>query len=203
MEDPPGAGRVEAPPSRRRDRAATRAALLAAARIRFARSGYEATSVRDVARDAGVDPTLIFRYFGSKQGLFDEAAKAGRQEGASLLDGDAADLPDLLLRSVLSQNRAETGGEHPFVAMLRSSTHEPAHRMMREQICDGFLANLAGLVEGPDARLRAELLGALILGISVSRSVVRSPALAEAGHDDIEPYYRRIAALLLGPDDEP
>ncbi|MFI0420301.1 TetR/AcrR family transcriptional regulator [Spongiactinospora sp. 9N601] len=186
---------------RRRDRGATRAALLGAARVRFAREGYEAASVRDIARDAGVDATLIFRYFGSKQGLFDEVAKAGGQEGAALLDGPASALPDLLLRSVVSQEWHQTGGEHPFVAMLRSSAHEPAHRRMQEQICGGFMKSLEELVEGPDPALRAELLGALVLGISVARSVVRSPALADASYDQIEPYYRRLAEALLGPGD--
>ncbi|WP_146607387.1 hypothetical protein [Spongiactinospora gelatinilytica] len=115
--------------------------------------------------------------------------------------GPASDLPDLLLRSVVSQEWHQTGGEHPFVAMLRSSAHEPAHRRMQEQICGGFMKSLKELVEGPDPALRAELLGALVLGISVARSVVRSPVLADASYDQIEPYYRRLAEALLGPGD--
>ncbi|RBQ16660.1 hypothetical protein DP939_28640 [Spongiactinospora rosea] len=44
------------------------------ARLRFARQGYDAASVRDIARDSGADATLVFRYFGSKKQLFDQAA---------------------------------------------------------------------------------------------------------------------------------
>lgn len=47
----------------------TRAALLAAARLRFARDGYEATNLRDIASDVGVNVALIPRYFRSKEGL--------------------------------------------------------------------------------------------------------------------------------------
>src|SRR5437868_7385898 len=58
--------------TRSRNAAETRAALLAAARIRFARDGYEATNLRDIAADVGVNVALISRYFGSKEGLFFE-----------------------------------------------------------------------------------------------------------------------------------
>ena len=48
----------------------TKAAILAAARARFAAEGYRSASLRAVARDVGVDPALVVRYFGSKPGLF-------------------------------------------------------------------------------------------------------------------------------------
>ena len=51
-------------PSRARNAAATRAAILQAARRRFAREGYDQTGLREVAADAGVDAALISRYFG-------------------------------------------------------------------------------------------------------------------------------------------
>jgi AcrR family transcriptional regulator len=48
----------------------TRAAILAAARERFAAAGFDATSIRAVAADAGVDPALVHHYFGGKRDLF-------------------------------------------------------------------------------------------------------------------------------------
>src|ERR1700748_842361 len=55
---------------RKRDAEATRAAIVDAAKIHFARSGYEGAYLRDIAADAGVDAALINRYFGGKEGLF-------------------------------------------------------------------------------------------------------------------------------------
>ncbi len=66
---------VLAPP-RRRDAAATRAAILEAAKTAFAVTGYDRTSLRDIAALAGSDVALIPRYFGGKEGLFTEALKA-------------------------------------------------------------------------------------------------------------------------------
>ena len=62
----------EATHPRKRNAAATRAAMLDAAVCRFARDGYDGASVRDIAADAGVDAALVSRYFGGKEELFNE-----------------------------------------------------------------------------------------------------------------------------------
>src|SRR5882757_8596738 len=51
----------------------TRAAILKAAQELFADQGYERTTVRDVAARASIDPAMVMRYFGSKEGLFARA----------------------------------------------------------------------------------------------------------------------------------
>ena len=53
-----------------RDAEATRQAILDAAADAFCRRGYDGAGTRDIAGAAGVDPRLITRYFGSKEGLF-------------------------------------------------------------------------------------------------------------------------------------
>src|SRR5471032_2960658 len=63
------------PVARKRDADATRAAILAAAKMHFARSGYDGAFLRDIAADAGADAALINRYFGGKDGLFAAALK--------------------------------------------------------------------------------------------------------------------------------
>jgi len=74
----PGASGTPAAPApadataapRPRRSAATRAAILAAARDRFAADGYERATIRAIARDAGIDPSMVMRYYGNKAGLF-------------------------------------------------------------------------------------------------------------------------------------
>ena|SRR5436190_22203428 len=74
----------------------TREAILRAATHRFGREGFRATSVADVARDAGVGGTVPYAYFPNKDALFlaavDEDAAALIGEGLALLDADPAPL---------------------------------------------------------------------------------------------------------------
>ena len=58
----------------RRSGTDTKAAILAAARERFAADGYERTTIRAVAADVAIDPSMVMRYFGNKEGLFAAAA---------------------------------------------------------------------------------------------------------------------------------
>ncbi|WP_437725589.1 TetR family transcriptional regulator [Sorangium sp. So ce861] len=182
---------------RKRDREATRARLLEAARLRFAREGYDATSVRDIAADTGVDASLIFRYFGSKKQLFDEAT-AAPEIPLDLLDGPEDELVARMLRSVVFTDWTKYGGEHPLVAMLRSSAHEDTRQRIRREVCDTYVRALADLAQGDDAELRAELLSAWLVGIGILRSVVATPALARAELADLAPHLATVATGLLG-----
>ncbi|HEY3712791.1 MAG TPA: helix-turn-helix domain-containing protein, partial [Amycolatopsis sp.] len=58
---------------------ATRAAILGAARERFAADGYERATIRAIAADAGIDPSMVMRYYGSKEGLFAAAVDVDLQ----------------------------------------------------------------------------------------------------------------------------
>ena len=62
-------------PSARGER--TRQAILDAAGARFASDGYDKATLRAIAADAGADPAMIIRYFGSKAGLFAAAVQVG------------------------------------------------------------------------------------------------------------------------------
>ncbi|WP_016699472.1 TetR family transcriptional regulator [Actinoalloteichus spitiensis] len=180
---------------RRRNRSATRQRLLAAARHRFAKEGYEAASVRDIAADAGVDAALVFRYFGSKKGLFEEAAATTTPTG--LLDGPPEELPARLLHSLLFEDWSAYAGEHPLVAMLRSSAHDEARDHLREELCGTYVRALERLSDAPDAALRAELFSAWMLGIGVLRSVVGTPAVSAATPPDLAPHLAAVASALF------
>lgn len=64
---------TRAPASPRRSDA-TKAAILEAARERFAADGYERATIRSIARDANIDPSMVMRYYGNKEGLFAAAS---------------------------------------------------------------------------------------------------------------------------------
>ena len=73
--------------SRAARRAATQARILDAARQEFGDRGFEATTVRGVARRAGVDPSLVLQHYGSKSALFTAAIQLppGEPEEAAII----------------------------------------------------------------------------------------------------------------------
>ncbi|TDW15846.1 TetR family transcriptional regulator [Kribbella kalugense] len=182
----------------KRDREATRARLLECSRLRFARDGYDGTSVRDVAGDVGVDPALVFRYFGSKSSLFTEAM-AGSSAPVVLPDGPVEELPAKLMHQLVFEDWSEYAGEHPLIAMLRSAGHEDTKDRLRQQVCEGYLDVLSQLADGnEDKNLRTELFGAWLLGIGILRTAVGTPTLAKATEEDLRPHLAAVAEALFG-----
>ena len=88
---------------RAKNAAATRQAMLVAARRRFLQESYENVGLRDVAGDAGVDVALVSRYFGSKEELFKEVLRGDGGEKFSL-DIAAGELPERLTGLVMDHD---------------------------------------------------------------------------------------------------
>ncbi|WP_406431070.1 TetR family transcriptional regulator [Streptomyces sp. NBC_00631] len=187
---------------RRRDAAATRRALLLAARARFTRLGYDRTTLRDVAADAGVNLALIKRYFGSKEGLF----KAALASTPRFLGGEGefprgrAALAEALSRQLAAGAWAEFG-EHPVLMLLRDSGDEQVAELRRRALAEfgRQVLEASGAASAPDAELRAELLVALGVGVAVVRSAVGLRPLADATPGDLVGPLRDIVEGLLKP----
>ena len=161
---------------RSRDAAASRRALLAAASELFHERGYEAATLREIGERARVDPALVARYFGGKEGLY----------LAALADDSWAH---------------ETPVDpHAFVAQLLrhwdQRGHSPVSRALgAPEVSDDVRDQVQAIVkrclidefafEGRDAALRAEIVLALVLGISLTRSNGTLPQLARASRDQL------------------
>ncbi|MEU3567576.1 TetR family transcriptional regulator [Kitasatospora sp. NPDC036755] len=177
-----------APPTRKRDGAATREAILAAAVVEFTEHGYAAAGVRQIAERAGVTAMMINRYFGSKEGLFTQAVDRAFAPPTVVGDEPAA-LARTLARSLAERTAAGAERLDPFLLLLRSAPDPEAATVLRQGVETHVGARLTALLDGPDAELRAQLALALVAGTWLLRSVVATTALASA--DD-----ERLAALL-------
>ncbi|MGD9988428.1 TetR/AcrR family transcriptional regulator [Pseudonocardia sp.] len=194
-------GRTNRPP-RTRDAAATRRALLAAARELFASVGYDATTVRAVADRAGVNQALLFRHFGNKEGLFAEAISG--EAMAVLEDGPPEDLLRRTLDAIMAD---DPSGTELFFAVLRSTGSSEAGVLLRAELESrwaGAFASLATTDDVDDAALRAELVLAWLLGIGLLRTVIATRPIAGADPATISAHVLRGArAVLDGSADVP
>lgn len=187
--------------TRPRNAAATREAILAAARAAFARDGYDRVGVRDIAAAAGVNAALVIRYFGSKEGAFREALAEGFDLEELLGAADRARVGELLARYVLQKEDAAGGeGLTPMLILLRSTASEHGAALLRQVIDERFVAPMARWMGGDGAEVRAALLASCLVGLILSRSVLRSAALAAA---DTEDLVASFAPVLQGYIDGP
>lgn len=174
--------------------------MLAAAKKRFATEGYEKTTLRAVAGDAHVDPSMVLYLFGSKADLFRESLRLILDPDmlvAAITGGGAEDDPDIGSRMVRMYLRVWEGPDTgpSMVAMLQSATsNSDAHEAFRGFMQNVVLAAVSGVLGGGEqARLRAMLAASQLVGAAMLRYVMRIPPLAELSGDEV---VRLIAPTL-------
>jgi AcrR family transcriptional regulator len=187
--------------SKSRDADATRELLRHSARQRFARDGYAATTVREIAADAGVNVALINRYFVSKEGLFEECLTLAADQ---LARGEQDSLTrDQLVRNLVKRVAESPNGEQQMLMLLllRSSGDEQADQIRRATL-ESFsrrIATRAGLHpdENEDHALRAQIVLATIVGMVLLRSSGGSEPLASASEEQLTGPLGDALELLL------
>lgn len=183
---------------RRRDAAATRDALLNAARALMVDRGVEGTSTREVAAAAGVNQALVYRYFGSKEKLFAEAACGHPESPVDIIETTPLhDLPRVLLTRVLDVVMAEEAGE--LYRLVAAANDQAVRAVLRERIESAFATRLAARLDGPDAALRAELFAAVLVGVGFLRHKVGSRAMSTADRETLVAQVELMVAPLLAP----
>lgn len=165
----------------------TRAHIIRAAKRLFAQ-GYASCSLRSVAREAGVDPSLVIQFFGSKEGLY-LAAIAEVMRPDTVLDRVIGDTREGLGRRLADYYFGmwdEAENRWPFQAILMSAaSHQPAAEMLRDFISRELVARIAARAVRDRAELRAGLAGAHLVGVALVRYVVRFGPLAELPRADL------------------
>ena len=171
---------------RRAGASGTREAILEAARRLFAERGYDGASLRAIGAEAGVDAALVVHFFGTKAKLLTASVRWPFD-------------PDVELERVVAAGRSHLGeglarlfvdtwdllGErNPIITLLRSATTEPAAAaLMREFMDRRLMTPLLARVGSDRPDLRGDLVIAQLLGLGVTRYVLRLQPLADAPAD--------------------
>ncbi|GAB3673903.1 TetR family transcriptional regulator [Actinocorallia lasiicapitis] len=154
-----------------------RTAILKAARRAFALRPYAAVTLRGIAAEAGVSAALIVKHFGGKEQLF--AAVADFSSDADLLfDHPRDDLGRHMVETLLVTRRA--GDASPLIRVIFGIGAGDERALLPERFRAQVTARLEALLDGPDARLRAELILAHFLGLSTLVGIHRDGAAATA-----------------------
>ncbi len=176
----------------------TEAAILDAARELFAEHGFERTTIRAVAARAGIDPALVMQHFGSKQGLFAEAARWS-SEHETILQATSDSLPAAALDDLISRFE-DTDDREAAVALMRSClTHPVAAQIMRDEVMCDRKAAVADALTGDDVELRAALFAACLMGVGMARYLLELPPLATADRADVHRLMEPVLRALVDP----
>lgn len=166
----------------------SRDVVLAAAKKRFARDGYERTTLRAIAEDAHVDPSMVLYLFRSKLDLFRESLRliVDPELLVAALSEAGGDVGARMARVYLQiWESPETGPS--MVVMLQSATsNSEAHEAFRTFMQTYVLTAVSGVLGGDEnARLRAMLAATSLVGTAMLRYVMKIPPLATLSEDDL------------------
>jgi AcrR family transcriptional regulator len=178
------------PETKQRRSDETRARILQTARERFAADGYERTTIRAVAAAAAIDPSMVMRYFGSKEGLFAAAASF------NLRIPDLVALPrqkrgPALVEHFLARWEGDASDDALRVLLRAAASHDSAAERMREIFRSQLVPALAAVVPRQQAPTSAALVATQMLGLAFCRYVLRLPGIADAPH--------AVLAARIGP----
>ena len=181
---------------RRSGKPDTRAEILAAARRLFAEEGFTSVSMRRIAGEAGVDPSLIHHYFGSKDELFlasvempiDPGPKVAAAIGQGGLEGAGGRIVHMFV--------TVWDGPHSdkLIAVVRSSLSKPGMSFVLQQTLEHRVIRAVRDAIGDQLdhlEMRAGFIASQIFGLVVTRYILRVEPLASLGADDL--------AATIGP----
>lgn len=164
--------------TRAEQRRQTETRILVAARRLFGEHGYDRTTIRAVAAEAGSDAGLVMRYFGSKEKLF---ARAATIPADGPIEGSPEQIAELLIAG-LTQKLAEEPAA--ALAALRAMFSHPEAAEEVRSAMTGQQRQVAAQLPGEDAVLRSGVIGALTLGLVIGRHLVRLDGL-DADPDEL------------------
>jgi AcrR family transcriptional regulator len=181
----------------------TRDAIHAAAARQFAELGYDRTSLRSIAREAGVDQKLVAYFFGTKQQLFVEVVRLPFDPAVVVpivFGGDPERGGERIAEFVLGI-LDDPESRRPLVGLVRAATSElEAARMVRELLTREVLARIVAELGSDDADFRASLLGSQIVGLLMARYIVRIEPLASLPADQVAAALApNLQRYLVGP----
>lgn len=184
-------------PQQKRNAAETRNRLLQAARRLFASANYVSVGIREIGAEAGVNPALISRYFGSKRNLFLEVAAILNDEGnAALPEVSPLERTTLAMNGILSDGAQSAwvtdfritalSALDPHVSDVMTATYDK----VREQIME--------VLPGEQTATRAELILAQLMGAALVVNLLRGEKSPKIDLEFMKQFYARQMAELFG-----
>jgi len=174
----------------------TRQAILSAARNAFAENGFDRARLRSIADEAGVDPSLIVHFFGSKRELYEAAVAAPPAPVLNEFGADEESAFQVISDVISYLDRPEV--QAPFIAEVRSSlTAESLDAVLDRYVFLPLNAHLFELIGGTDAAMRHAVVRAELTGVVFARYIYPREPLASADPQTIATVFAPTIEVYL------
>lgn len=204
-DDGPGSGSVRKT-GRRPGASGTRDLILATARRQFAERGYSRTTMRSIAADADVNPSLVVHFFGTKKRLFEEAIdlpfdpEALRAQVTGAPPGGRGESVARFMLGLLHDPECREA----LTALLRAADSEPEVLwLLRERHRRDVLQPLVRDLEADQAELRIALAATQVMGLILALHVTKFDVLATLTDEEltalVAPTLQRYLSQPLNP----
>jgi len=193
---------------RREGTTESREHILATAQRLFAEHGFDGTSLRQIAREASVDPAMVHHFFNGKDELF-ALSVALPADPVQVLEGvdqyEPQHRAEAIVRAVL--RLWESPAQHSLVAFIRGTIGSKAKTLLLREVVTRTIISriMAGVPGAPEeVALRGNLVATQMVGIMLVRYVVKLEPLASASPEDVVRLVApNVQHYLTGPLDLP
>jgi AcrR family transcriptional regulator len=170
--------------------------------MQFSELGYDRTTIRGVAREAGVDPALVLRFYGSKDALFREVMAlppAAAEALERIADGPRETVGRRLAELIVGLLESPETRAIVLGRIRAASSHPEAAALVRETVTRD-VRRLTDAVSDDESDVRAVLAGTHVVGLAFARYVVLVEPLASMSAADVVEYAApTFQRYLVGP----
>jgi AcrR family transcriptional regulator len=171
--------------------------VLEAARRLFAERGYPSVTIRQIASEAGLSPSMVMKVGGSKAKIYEDAAPLSLEPFDSSIP--KSEIGKALADRILL--RREHDMSEPWVQSVFRTADAPDPKTARLEFHTWIHAYLNAWLVGDDAlEQRAELLACLMTGLAVGLRAQR--LLANVDDSWIADHYGRLMQQVIDGDVE-
>ncbi|MET8418895.1 TetR/AcrR family transcriptional regulator [Streptomyces sp. NPDC005134] len=176
------------------DQGTGRDAILRAARRAFTQRPYAEVTIRGIAADAGVSPSLVVKHFGRKEELFNTVADFG-PAAEELFDAPLDTLGRHMVVTLV-RSRRELKSD-PLLRVVFSLGNQDERSLLRDRFHEQVTEALIARLPGRERTLRAELIAGHLLGLGATLSLHREGAGSLATPEHLADLYAPALQTLI------
>ncbi|SCZ07058.1 DNA-binding transcriptional regulator, AcrR family [Streptomyces sp. 136MFCol5.1] len=176
------------------DQGTGRDAILRAARRAFTQRPYAEVTIRGIAADAGVSPSLVVKHFGRKEELFNTVADFG-PAAEELFDAPLDTLGRHMVVTLVRRRRELKSD--PLLRVVFSLGNQDERSLLRDRFHEQVTEALIARLPGRERALRAELIAGHLLGLGATLSLHRDGAGSLATPEHLADLYAPALQTLI------